>query len=189
MVTTNSEILSTKNFRIRPADANEFKKVAVLLSDEMYGPDPIPKGQKQELIRLEEQDLRSRYGKKKYTSMLLVAEDLTTGAFIGCVGVDNQSIDMAAKKLNSVDSFTNEEDIIAVLSNLVVSSSFRGQGIARQLARQCELQAETWGMDRICLTVESKNTPAKNLYKRLGTSCLPCPVFIFVSFLDLNFLD
>ena len=47
-----SDVLwSSKDYRVRMASKDDFKQVASLLADEMYGSDPIPKGQRNELIR------------------------------------------------------------------------------------------------------------------------------------------
>jgi len=132
------------------------------------GADPIPKGQKNELVRLEEQDLRARYGGKKFMSKLLVAEERSSGRLAACVGVDAQELILAKKKLAKMSSFTAEEDTVAVLANLAVSRQFRGLGLGKQLARQCEALSQQWQLERICLMVESKNIPAKSLYKKLG---------------------
>lgn len=142
--------------------------VACLLADEMYGGDPIPKGQRNELVRLEEKDMRETYGKKQYTSKLLLAEDVDDNTLVGCVGVNTQAIDMEAKKLTTISSWTNEEDEVAVLANLVVRRSYRKKGIAKQLGKQVEDQVKEWGINRVALTVNRENTPAFKLYKKLG---------------------
>ena len=134
----------------------------------MYGDDPIPKGQRNELVRLEEKDMRETYGKKQYTSKLLLAEDIDDNALIGCVGVNIQAIDLQRKKLTPISSWTNEEDEVAVLANLVVRRSYRKKGIAKQLGKQVEEQVREWGIDRVALTVNRENTPAYKLYKKLG---------------------
>ena len=134
----------------------------------MYGGDPIPKGQRNELVRLEEKDMRETYGKKQYTSKLLLAEDVDDNTLVGCVGVNTQAIDMEAKKLTTISSWTNEEDEVAVLANLVVRRSYRKKGIAKQLGKQVEDQVKEWGINRVALTVNKENTPALKLYKKLG---------------------
>ena len=144
------------------------------------------------IFRLEEQDMRSRYGGKKYTSQLLLAERIEDYELVGCVGVDVQVIDMDARKLRTISTWTNAEDEIAVLANLVVRRVHRGKGLAKQLGRECErqvvimpslwpsccntiyrsqfllLKAREWGVSRIGLTVEENNKPAKKLYQKLG---------------------
>ena len=142
--------------------------VAYLLADEMYGGDPIPKGQRNELVRLEEKDMRDTYGKKQYTSKLLLAEDINDNTLIGCVGVNTQAIDMQGKKLTAISSWTNTEDEVAVLANLVVRRGYRKKGIAKELGKQVEDQVKEWGIGRVALTVNKDNTPAFKLYKKLG---------------------
>ena len=151
---SSQKVLGEEKFEYRVAVQDDFKKVAILLSNEMYGTAPIPKGQKQELIRLEEQDLRSRYGNKKYTSKLIVTEDVSSRSIIACVGIDSQEINVEKRKLKSCDSWTEAKDMVAVLANLAVDSSFRGKGIAKQLVQMSETEVNKFDFDKIFFTNE-----------------------------------
>jgi predicted N-acetyltransferase YhbS len=151
----SQKVLVEEKFEYRVANQDDFKKVAILLSNEMYGTAPIPKAQKLELIRLEEQDLRSRYGNKKYTSKLIVAEDVASRSIIACVGLDSQEINVEKKKLKSCDSWTEAKDMVAVLANLAVDSSFRGKGIAKQLVQMSESEVKKFDYDNIFFTNEN----------------------------------
>lgn len=158
---------SNGKVNIRFASPSEIGEVAEFLADSMYSSAPIPKGQRKELIRLEDRDLRSRYAMRKYTSQLLVAEERDSG-IVGCVGIDNRALDIDKKKIDSITSWTEPENIILVIANLAVRPSFRGQGIGKELVKQCEILAKEFSVGRIGLTVESTNTPAKKLYLKQG---------------------
>lgn len=54
------------------------------------------------------------------------------------------------------------------LSNLAVQSDYRRQGIACKLLRECEKVAIQWGFTSIYLHVKENNTPARQLYERVG---------------------
>jgi len=58
--------------------------------------------------------------------------------------------------------------LIPVLSNLAVCEKSRGRGLARQLARRCEVISASWGFSEMMLLVEEGNGPARNLYESLG---------------------
>ena len=54
------------------------------------------------------------------------------------------------------------------ISNLAVSSSYRRQGIAKQLLLKCEKVAEEWNCELLHLHVLEDNLPAKQLYLTNG---------------------
>lgn len=66
----------------------------------------------------------------------------------------------------------NDEDVVAVVSNLAVRKDKRGQGLGRELLRSVEESAEALGYHEICLMVESSNLPALQLYKSNGYTSL-----------------
>jgi ribosomal protein S18 acetylase RimI-like enzyme len=73
------------------------------------------------------------------------------------------SIGVIASELLSPDS-----KAIVVLSNLAVSLSARGKGIAGQICNETELLAKSWGYNEIWLLVESENEAARKLYEKIG---------------------
>ena len=61
------------------------------------------------------------------------------------------------------------------VAKLVVSSEFRGQGIARQLVQQCIAFAREQGARRVFLVSNSQLQPALRLYASLGFEHRPLP--------------
>jgi GNAT superfamily N-acetyltransferase len=145
----------------------------------MY-PAEIPRGQANELTRLEQKDLESRYGdlvgKRKYPSVFLVAEE--DQEFLGAVGLDCQYFDAEENKFqmfkpSRADQDRGGQEIVVVLANLTVRRDRRKKGIAKKLVLAAEQFvrtdiAPTGLAPAIYLLVESENIAAQNLYKKLG---------------------
>lgn len=56
----------------------------------------------------------------------------------------------------------------AHVTNVAVLPQYRGQGIGEQLMRDLMTRAAARGAQRITLEVRAFNTPAQNLYRKLG---------------------
>jgi len=66
----------------------------------------------------------------------------------------------------------DDEDVIALMSNLAVRKDMRGQGLARELLVAAEETASSVGYPEILFMVESSNLPALKLYKSSGYTSL-----------------
>ena len=70
--------LTASTVTVRAAESRELPRCALLLAQSMY-PVELPRGQANELTRLELKDLEARYGslvgKRKYPSQFFVAEE------------------------------------------------------------------------------------------------------------------
>lgn len=127
---------TSSTITIRAAESRELPRCAQLLSQSMY-PVELPRGQANELTRLELKDLEGRYGalvgKRKYPSRFFVAEE--DEEFLGAVGLDCQYLDNITKKftmfrpsrtkgVNEWDEWegkgVKEGEIVVVLANLAV---------------------------------------------------------------------
>ena len=130
---------SASTVTVRPVNtatnSRELARCAALLATSMY-PVELPRGQANELTRLELKDLEARYGatvgKRKYPSQFFVAEE--DQEFLGAVGLDCQYLDNITKKLTmfrpsrtkGVNEYAEWEDtgdkgeIVVVLANLAV---------------------------------------------------------------------
>ena len=71
-----------------------------------------------------------------------------------------------ARRAAESDIFTLEER--PLLTNLAVSRAYRRQGIAKQLCREAEARARSWGYSEVLLKVEKDNSKARKLYRGLG---------------------
>lgn len=56
----------------------------------------------------------------------------------------------------------------AHVTNIAVLPQYRGQGIGEQMMRELMSRAAARGAQRITLEVRALNTPAQNLYRKLG---------------------
>lgn len=61
-----------------------------------------------------------------------------------------------------------EYRVCALLANLAVAPSARGQGLASVLCDACDERAIEWDLPAIMLQVEDANVPARKLYESLG---------------------
>ena len=66
------------------------------------------------------------------------------------------------------DALDEEPGEYAFISDLVVLSAYRGQGLGRALLQQADAYARQQGVAKIQLEVLPNNTAALNLYKRHG---------------------
>lgn len=73
----------------------------------------------------------------------------------------------SAKEIAS-ELLSLDYDAVLCFSNLCVSPDARRKGIAIMLCAELELVGKKWGYESIFLKVESDNTPAKDLYEKLG---------------------
>lgn len=179
----------TINIRRVSTDA-EIVQAAAFLSQTMI--DGVSSSsQLKELFRLEQQDLRKRYGnnrfsssnamKLRYPSCLLIAEE--NEEVIATVGMDCQFLNVNKKKFkmiteNSITFQDDEQEPVLCLANLAVRRDKRKLGIGKQMMIACEnyvnkelAQQSSESIkvfDEIHLLVDSENAAARKLYKKLG---------------------
>ena len=164
---------ATGEITIRRGDDNDIRRVADFLAGAMY--EDLPRGQKRELSELENIDLRKRYGeilgKDKLPKAFFVAEQ--DGEIIGSAGIDGQIYSEKSKKFRmlrkneSILPFIQKDsvDVVAlVLANLAIRRDMRKKGLARKLVTACVDQTKEFQFDELYLLVDSRNTPAQNLY-------------------------
>jgi len=125
--------------------------------------------QRSGIERLQILEFRRRYTKSFYgdsKSELIISnvKKLSSGEseVIGCAGVE---IDLIPEK-NPGDS---TKITAPLMSNLAVSKKYRRVGIAEDLVKSVEnVVRNEWGFIECYLYVEKRNTPAVNLYRKLG---------------------
>lgn len=78
----------------------------------------------------------------------------------------NQYRKMGAAELTA--NLFPEYQVYALLANLAVGPSLRGQGLARSLCMACETAGNEWELPAIMLQVEEMNAPARKLYESVG---------------------
>lgn len=64
--------------------------------------------------------------------------------------------------------FNNHKEKIGFINNVSVINSYRHRGIAESCLNQCILFGKENNFDSITLEVHNKNTPAINLYRKIG---------------------
>lgn len=163
-----SVINQKDNLVLRRIGSRDIPRAAQFLAFSMYTGE-IPKGQRNELARLEADDLSKRYGdrvgKPKFPSALLVLEE--DEEIIGCVGIDPQEL---VQNRFSRWKPGSDGDVVYVLSNLAIRTDKRKKGYAKDLVNQCETLVKEWNFKEMYLLVDSANQPARKLYKKLGYS-------------------
>jgi ribosomal protein S18 acetylase RimI-like enzyme len=78
----------------------------------------------------------------------------------------NQYRKMGAAELTA--NLFPEYQVYALLANLAVGPSLRGQGMGKQLCEACEEAGRNWEVPAIMLQVEEANAPARKLYQSVG---------------------
>ena len=178
---------------------NDIAQCARLLSTQMYSPNGdvvIPKGQSNELYRLELKDLTDRYrnnmnnNKKLFPSSLIVAVE--NEEIIGCVGLDVQLLNTKEKTvikpksnliktvIKEIEFFQDSESIKCgiFLANLVVRKDKRKLGLGKELIGACEIAVREdyflsypdLFLESLFLLVDEQNTKALKVYRRNGYS-------------------
>lgn len=87
--------------------------------------------------------------------------------------------------------FTAGDNAVMVLHTLVVDPAFAGKGIGREFVAYYEQYAKDNGCIVLRMDTNKKNTPARNLYKKLGyreAGIIPC-VFNGICGVELVLLE
>ncbi|CEM05447.1 unnamed protein product [Vitrella brassicaformis CCMP3155] len=119
--------------------------------------------------------------------VVLAAKDPRTNALLGCVNMELMKAKKGTRLRSEIDSGklsaaaatataakdgsssgASQAPNVAVISGLVVAPQARRQGIGQKLCRECEKVAARWGLTSVYLFVDQVNTPAIQLYERLG---------------------
>lgn len=121
--------------------------------------DELKEKQRARLQKEQLDEFRRRYGYRansRRKSAFFVARG-DDGVPAGCVGVE-------------LDGAAGDKSVVPVLSNLAVFPTGRRKGLGGRLVKACEKSAREWGCGTMTLIVETKNTPARRLYSKLGYS-------------------
>ena len=103
------------------------------------------------------EDIRTRLcNQTKYYACFIATS--STGGITGAVELS----------LSSAEGWVPQEYQSTYISNLAVSPSYRRQGIAQRLLKNCEKMTKKWGFSEIYLHVLENNWQAQKLYKQCG---------------------
>ena len=141
----------------------------------------VPNKYLNELIHLNKRNLLDNYGErvgiKKVPSFLLIA--YKNNEIIGCVGINSHIFEKHSNIFRSVENIdllnstaSTTGVIVPVLSNLVVHTNYRRQGIARLLLKHIEEQVKKLNYNNIYLLVDDDNFSAQKLYLSTGYKIL-----------------
>ena len=123
------------------------------------------------LERAQASDLSKRYSNAKKGAMFIVRDDETCD-LLACAGVEYRRYlgDYDYDNVpDDVDRFSLGSSItVPIIANLATSRKARGKGYAKALVRECEKEAKNNGFEECALIVESSNSKARSLYKKLG---------------------
>ena len=97
-------------------------------------------------------------------SLVVATERGEGGDVVGCAGVEVSTID------DSSDKRSKRIENVPVMSNLAVGKTFRRKGVAVKLVKRVEeiVGPKGWGYGELWLLVETANSRALRLYKKLG---------------------
>jgi ribosomal protein S18 acetylase RimI-like enzyme len=88
-------------------------------------------------------------------------------AVVGCVGAEVQTFKGTVPLRRAEDDTKGEVVDRPVIANLATGLSARRKGLAKRLMAAAEEQCVEWGFDEAVLIVESSNTKALDLYKKV----------------------
>jgi ribosomal protein S18 acetylase RimI-like enzyme len=166
---------------LRPAQPSDAYALANLCTDSFYGEHTMADGpikfvqRSLVLAKVFSQVSRRLSFEGKRECRLLVASDARGGPVRGC-------IDLAVHLFNSREAkFELMRDEMPGDSNygwrpyvasLAVERSYRRKGVARQLLREAESIARSWGYRELLLEVSAQNNGAIQFYTRAGYKVL-----------------
>lgn len=152
------------HFRIRAAQSVDLAGLAELLADGFHSQEGIL-GWAYPLLRLGiYEDLRNRLRSTSPHHICLVAIDPTAT----CTSAVEDLAGTVEMSLRSTDLWQCNGSGYPYLSNLVVRTTHRRRGVARQLLLNCERVALSWGYQDLYLHVLENNHQARQLYFKLG---------------------
>jgi len=155
----------TYHFHIRAAQSVDLASLAELLADGFHSQDGIF-GWAYPLLRLGiYEDLRNRLRSTPPHHICLVAIEDPTATGTSVAEDLAGTVEMS---LRSTNLWQCNGSGYPYLSNLVVHSTHRRRGVARQLLLNCERVALSWGFQDLYLHVLENNHQARQLYFKLG---------------------
>ena len=161
------------NADIERARGGDFREAAECFVDAFFvdgksNPDDREIGS---LERAQASDLSKRYSNAKKGAMFIVRDDETCD-LMACAGVEYRRYlgDYDYENVpEDVDRFALGSSItVPIIANLATSRKARGKGYAKALVRECEKEAKNNGFEECALIVESTNSKARSLYKKMG---------------------
>ena len=161
------------NADIERARGGDFREAAECFVDAFFvnGKSNIDNREIGSLERAQTSDLSKRYSSAKKGAMFIVRDDETCD-LLACAGVEYRRYlgDYDYENVpNDVDRFSLGSAItVPIIANLATSRKARGKGYAKALVRECEKEAKNNGFEECALIVESTNSKARSLYKKMG---------------------
>lgn len=187
-----TDLLDVKN-----RQQDEIRLVTDLFVDSFWqgkvggGTKQLTESQSRTLQAQQYSEFRRRYGRGMTAQMILCKDGKRNNAIIGCAGVEVDTVSvfsdeyqqppvprlLASLMGNSIPEkpsgrWDTKMKYAPLMSNLVVSRSYRGKGIAQKLVKQVEELCQDWGYDECYLYVEKRNIPAIKLYQKMGYKTL-----------------
>lgn len=110
-------------------------------------------------------------------SLVLAAHEANGGRMIGVAELSTQPLDGKVPGDLRMPSlplpWVKREPECAYVSNLCVSASWRGRGVAKAMLRICEATAKEWGFDELYLHAATKNETLLAMYEGWQYEQLP----------------
>ena len=169
---TDSEILETARFFTESFWAGKVG------TSGRQGSNELTSSQFNLLLSTQISEFRKKYGTKRWkrgseTAQLLICKSNDEKQIMGCVGIERMTADAismgAKRKGKGLMQAQATLEGAPLMSNLVVGQNYRRKGIAEELVKTAEAIAkDKWGCKDCFLYVDQQNSPAMNLYKKLG---------------------
>lgn len=189
---------TTQPLDIQNRQQDELRLVTDLFVDSFWqgkvggGTKQLTESQNRTLQAQQYSEFRRRYSSRGLNTQMILCKDAKkNNAIIGCTGVEVDTVPTFSEEyrqppvaglLSSLmgksipekptGRWDTKMQYAPVMSNLVVSRSYRGKGIAQKLVAEVEELCQGWGYDTCFLYVEKRNNPAIKLYQKMGYKTL-----------------
>lgn len=151
--------------RVELASGSLLREASVLSAEGLSGLEP--ESYEVSILAAElSRELMDRFSARNRGEHALFVAHAEDAGLVGICGIDVQELTSTALSRQRAKSEQVSER--PLLTNLAVRSDFRRRGIAKQLCRECESIARSWGYGEVLLKVEKENSKARRLYERLG---------------------